>query len=117
MGTSRVEKQLVVSGLEEGNLDAEVAVKRWCEVRSKRPIFKWISNLGFHQSFGELRRISRKDGALHVSWKKASVADTVSCDIFFINNVFLLLLTSGLRYADLRRVYLSRASGALDSLG
>jgi hypothetical protein len=45
--------------LEEGNLDAELAVKRWCE------------------SFGELRRISRKDGALHVSWKKASVADTV----------------------------------------
>ncbi|KAH9974821.1 hypothetical protein BGW80DRAFT_1559780 [Lactifluus volemus] len=53
------EKKLIVSGLEEGNLDAELAVKRWCE------------------SFGELRRISRKDGALHVSWKKASVADTV----------------------------------------
>jgi len=48
-----------VSGLEEGNLDAELAVKRWCE------------------SFGELRRISHKDGALHVSWKKASVADMV----------------------------------------
>ncbi|KAH9032732.1 hypothetical protein EDB84DRAFT_129567 [Lactarius hengduanensis] len=57
----RGEKRLVVSGLEEGNLDAELAVKRWCE------------------SFGEIRRISRKDGALHVSWKKASVADTVSC--------------------------------------
>ncbi|KAF8268343.1 hypothetical protein EI94DRAFT_1700326 [Lactarius quietus] len=55
----RGEKRLVVSGLEEGNLDAELAVKRWCE------------------SFGEIRRISRKDGALHVSWKKASVADTV----------------------------------------
>ncbi|KAH9059595.1 hypothetical protein EDB87DRAFT_1735553 [Lactarius vividus] len=55
----RGEKRLIVSGLEEGNLDAELAVKRWCE------------------SFGELRRISRKDGALHVSWKKASVADTV----------------------------------------
>ncbi|KAH9985652.1 hypothetical protein BJV74DRAFT_554158 [Russula compacta] len=55
----RGEKRLVVSGLEEGNLDAELAVKRWCE------------------SFGELRRISRKDGALHVSWKKSSVADTV----------------------------------------
>ncbi|KAI0252890.1 hypothetical protein BJV78DRAFT_1281237 [Lactifluus subvellereus] len=53
------EKRLIVSGLEEGNLDAELAVKRWCE------------------SFGELRRISRKDGTLHVSWKKASVADTV----------------------------------------
>ncbi|KAI0305282.1 hypothetical protein B0F90DRAFT_1182318 [Multifurca ochricompacta] len=61
LNPSRSEKRLVVSGLEEGNLDAELAVKRWCE------------------SFGELRRISRKDGALHVSWKKASVADTVSC--------------------------------------
>ncbi|KAI9507878.1 hypothetical protein F5148DRAFT_1149443 [Russula earlei] len=59
LNTSRCEKRLVVSGLEKGNLDAELAVKRWCE------------------SFGELRRISRKDGALHVSWKKASVADTV----------------------------------------
>ncbi len=38
--------------------------------------------LWFHQSFGELRRISRKDGALYVSWKKASVADNVSCDIY-----------------------------------
>ena len=28
----RGEKRLVVSGLEEGNLDAELAVKRWCEV-------------------------------------------------------------------------------------
>jgi hypothetical protein len=29
----RGEKRLIVSGLEEGNLDAELAVKRWCEVR------------------------------------------------------------------------------------
>lgn len=82
-----MEKQLVVTGLDEGNLDAELAVKRWCEVRTKCQIYKGIANLGFRQSFGELRRISRKDGALHVSWKKASVADTVSCD-FFINYVF-----------------------------
>ncbi|KAF8500258.1 hypothetical protein F5888DRAFT_1368997 [Russula emetica] len=70
----RGEKRLIVSGLEEGNLEAEVAVKRWCE------------------SFGELRRISRKDGALHVSWKKASVA-------------------------DMRRAYISMASGVLGFLG
>lgn len=36
---SRGEKRLVVTGLEEGNLDAELAVKRWCEVRTKCPIF------------------------------------------------------------------------------
>ena len=33
LNSIRGEKRLVVSGLEEGNLDAEVAVKRWCEVR------------------------------------------------------------------------------------
>ena len=31
-------KRLVVSGLEEGNLDAELAVKRWCEVRSNNDV-------------------------------------------------------------------------------
>ena len=84
MSSQRGEKQLVVTGLEEGNLDAEVAVKRWCEVRAnvQFKFTKMNANLGFRQSFGELRRISRKDGALHVSWKKASVADTVSCGFF-----------------------------------
>ena len=37
----------------------------------------------------------------------------VSCDIYIIG----LLLTSGLRYADLRRAFISRASGALAFLG
>ena len=34
LNTPRGEKRLIVSGLEEGNLEAEVAVKRWCEVRA-----------------------------------------------------------------------------------
>ena len=34
----RGEKRLIVSGLEEGNLDAELAVKRWCEVRSNNDV-------------------------------------------------------------------------------
>ena len=33
LNTARGEKRLIVSGLEEGNLDAELAVKRWCEVK------------------------------------------------------------------------------------
>ena len=33
LSIARGEKQLIVSGLDEGNLEAEVAVKRWCEVR------------------------------------------------------------------------------------
>jgi hypothetical protein len=33
LNSIRGEKRLIVSGLEEGNLDAELAVKRWCEVR------------------------------------------------------------------------------------
>ena len=40
MSTQRGEKQLVVTGLEEGNLDAELAVKRWCEVRTNVPFPK-----------------------------------------------------------------------------
>jgi hypothetical protein len=34
LSATRGEKRLVVTGLEEGNLDAELAVKRWCEVRA-----------------------------------------------------------------------------------
>ncbi|KAI0284651.1 hypothetical protein BGY98DRAFT_527901 [Russula aff. rugulosa BPL654] len=34
LGIPRGEKRLIVSGLDEGNLEAEVAVKRWCEVRA-----------------------------------------------------------------------------------
>jgi len=43
MSSQRGEKQLVVTGLEEGNLDAEVAVKRWCEVRANLQ-FKFTKN-------------------------------------------------------------------------
>ncbi|KAI0045242.1 hypothetical protein FA95DRAFT_1607864 [Auriscalpium vulgare] len=57
--TGRPSKRLVVTGVRDGDLRAEEAVRLWCE------------------SFGALRRIVRKDGALHISFKKASVADTV----------------------------------------
>ncbi|KAF8480289.1 hypothetical protein DFH94DRAFT_469178 [Russula ochroleuca] len=75
LNTPRGEKRLIVSGLEEGNLDAELAVKRWCE------------------SFGEIRRISHKDGALHVSWKKASVADMARVYIKDVGSVGLSWIT------------------------
>ncbi|KAI0065020.1 hypothetical protein BV25DRAFT_1780730, partial [Artomyces pyxidatus] len=53
-------KRLVVSGLRSGDMRAEEAVRRWCE------------------EFGTVRRVSRReDGTLHVSFKKAEVADRV----------------------------------------
>jgi len=47
MSTPGVEKRLVVTGLEEGNLDAEVAVKRWCEVRTNVQFTNGLLTSGF----------------------------------------------------------------------
>ena len=45
LNTSRGEKRLVVTGLDEGNLDAELAVKRWCEVRTNSKATKRLLTL------------------------------------------------------------------------
>jgi hypothetical protein len=45
LSTSRGEKRLVVTGLEEGNLDAELAVKRWCEVRASSKVTEQLLTL------------------------------------------------------------------------
>ncbi|TFK56861.1 hypothetical protein OE88DRAFT_62916 [Heliocybe sulcata] len=57
-------KKLVINGVEPGDARAMEAVRRWCE------------------SHGEVSRFQWKPDGLHVHFRKASVADTVSA-VFF----------------------------------
>ena len=78
--SSRRKKKLVISGIGLDEVHRYEALKRWCEVTlfyfSRRRQFIYLHRL---QSFGEVSQITRMpNGELHVHFKKAEVADTVS---------------------------------------
>lgn len=81
----RRKKKLIVSGIEVHDVRRFEAMRAWCEVRGP----SMLPNrdlLILEQSFGEVTQIVRvPNGDLHVHFRKAEVADTVSAIIFCLS--------------------------------
>jgi hypothetical protein len=76
-GKTNKKRKLVISGLNEADAAGYEAVRSWCEVGDDRSSPSAI--LKHFQGFGEVRHMKRKpNGCLHVDFRKASVAETVS---------------------------------------
>ena len=76
-GKTNKKRKLVISGLNEADAAGYEAVRSWCEVGNNRSSPTAI--LKNFQGFGEVRHMKRKpNGCLHVDFRKASVAETVS---------------------------------------
>lgn len=72
-------KKLIVSGIGPDDTRRFEGVKRWCEVRMNVVRNSPFLTVPFLQSFGEVSQIMRMpNGDLHVYFRSAEVADTVS---------------------------------------